>query len=314
MTRVCAHRALVGMVGVLVAGVVLARGTASQPEPTAPTIDSLVGSFQGERVFTRPSADAVIGFQVTTEVMAVEVTGGQVVRTGDLLIQGDDREEQALLLAQRGRADTDLPVRRAREQAELAKVEYENQQLALERGGGSEQEARRAEVAMRIADLDVEQAALNAQQETIQVKRFETRVARYALRAPFDGRVDQVTVDVGDTVGAGDPVVRVVSIDPLKIDVHTPVTVSLTMGLKEGDSAWALLDVPGAPAVVRGRIIEVSPVADFASKKQRITIEIPNPKAWPAGLGAWVRFTKPPASFEPMMVTPSEARAAEGSP
>lgn len=308
MPNTPARRVLIGTMLVMTAGVLIASASTRSLVPVdgsiqpATDIASLIAAFEGERVFTRPSRDAIIGFQVTTEVMAVAVKGGQEVKLGDLLVQGDDREEQSLLLAQTMRAQTDLPIRRAQEQAELAKVEFENQKIAQERGGGSEQELRRSEVAMRIAQLDVEQASMNAQQEKIQVTRFETRVARYALTAPFDGVVDQATVDVGDTVGAGDPVVRVVSIDPLKIDVHTPVTLSLTMGLVEGGEAWALVDMPGAPAVVKGIITEVSPVADFASKKQRITIEIPNPRHWPAGLGAWVRFTAPGEAFEGLLI------------
>lgn len=278
------------------AGVGLAGDGAGSGQPE--TGEELGRRFGGDRFFTIPSKDAEIGFQISTQVTAVLVKGGQEVLHGAMLVRGDDAEEVALIEIQRQRSETDLPVRRAKEQAELAKVEYDLQVQAQQAGGATETEVNRARVNLRIAELDVEQAEENGMQERLQLGRLEARLTRFRLTAPFDGRVDSVVVVEGDTVGEGQPVVRVVQIDPLYIDVHAPVAETMTKGLREGDKAWALVDVPEGARVLEGKIIEVSPVAQFASRKRRVRVEVSNPEGWPPGLAAWVRFEDPGAAWE----------------
>ncbi|MCB9844674.1 MAG: HlyD family efflux transporter periplasmic adaptor subunit [Phycisphaeraceae bacterium] len=282
-------------------------GLSGQPERRAREFADLEREFAGERAFTMPSEDASIGFQVSTQVKQVLVVGGQAVKKDDPLVLGDDAEERALLKAQEERTKTDLPVQRQKEEHELAKVELSRVKEAKENGAATEQEVQRAEVTARIAAIEVETAEWTQAQELISLERFRSRVERYTLRAPFDGRVQLVAVDEGDSVRESDPVIKVVNTDVLHIDVPTPVSVSLTLGIKVNDPAWVLLDVPGAPEVVLGHVVEVDPVADFAARKQRIRVEIGNPRSHPAGLAAFVRFTEPPVSFEPYRVSEGEA-------
>lgn len=295
--------------GVAAAGCLLAMGLsvqvagrdAGQPawslDSSSDPMELLVPRFGGERSFTRPSKDATIGFQVPTSVKEVAVVGGQRVQAGDLLVRGDDAEERVLMRLQEDRAATDLPVLRATEQHELAKIEHELTQESFSRGSANEQEVRRAAVSERIAEIDLERERWNHEQEVIQLDRVRERVARYSLRAPFDGQIDVVQVDMGDTIRETEPVVRVVRIDPLHIDVHVPFLATLSLDLDAGDRAWILLDVPGRPQLLEGRVVEVSPVGDFASRKQRVRVEAANPEALPTGLPAYVRFTPPTEEF-----------------
>jgi len=148
-------RPVLAIAWICVGGLVALAG--SQPD-AALDIDSLATEFGGESTFTRPGEDAVIAFQVPTQVLDVAVQGGQIVKKGDLLIRGDDREERVLLEAQRFRAETDIPMRRAQAQHELAKVELSRLREAASAGGANEQEIKRAEVSEQIAAIDVEQA------------------------------------------------------------------------------------------------------------------------------------------------------------
>ncbi len=280
----------IGLLAVCVG--VVAAGLEDRAQPD---ISSLASEFGGEAVFTKPGKDATIGFQLSTQVKEVAVQGGQRVKMGDLLVRGDDAEERALLRIQEARASSDIPLRRAREQWELAKVELARLREAAASGAANEQEIRRAEVSATIAGIDVEQAEWNGAQEQLQLERVRERVERYSLRAPFDGLVESVVVDPGDTVREVDPVVRVVSIDPLLIDVNAPI--AQAMELEVGDRAWALIGVPGEPVVMEGRVSEISPVAEFAARTRRVRVELSNPDALPAGLPAWVRFSEPGARF-----------------
>lgn len=288
---------VLGLFWVVAVGVgALASPQVGRNQPNLTTdLESLARDFGGEAVYTKPGQDATIGFQLSTQVREISVQGGQRVRAGDLLVRGDDAEERALMRAQEVRAKSDIPMRRAIEQHELAKVELERLKEAAASGAANEQEIRRAEVTAIIAGIDVEQARWNGEQEALSLERFKERVERYSLRAPFDGLVESIAVDVGDTLREGDPVARVVSIDPLIIDVNTPIAMAIE--LEVGGPAWVLVGVPGAPVVKRGEISEISPVAEFASRTRRVRVEMGNPDLLPAGLAAWVRFSQPDPRF-----------------
>ncbi|MEO0716236.1 MAG: hypothetical protein AAFY58_04515, partial [Planctomycetota bacterium] len=159
------------------AAMLVAPTAASQAEPadTVRTAAQVARDFGGHKAVTRPSKDAIMGFSLPTRVIAVPVVGGQVVREGDLLLRGDDVEDLALLEAQRIRAREDLPVQRAVEQAELAKVEFAKAEQAFAADGINEIELDRARLAASTAAIDVRIAKNNFEQEQAAVERFEAR-------------------------------------------------------------------------------------------------------------------------------------------
>ncbi len=304
-----ARTKLVAACGVVGTVVLAALANIPQPDPTR-DIESLAQEFGGESTFTRPGQDAEISFRIATQVMLVGVTLGDVVPEGTLLIQGDVGLEQAALDVQKARTETDIPLRRAREQHALAKVELDRIRTAEAQGGVGEQELNRARVSEAIAAIDVEQAEWNGALEILRLRQLEENVRRLSLRAPFDCHVVAVEVDVGDTMREGEPVVRVVSIDPLNIDVDAPLAQALQLSV--GDPAWALIGVPGDPKVMKGRVTAVSPVAEFAARSLRIRIEIDNAQGLPAGLPAWVRFSEPSAQFQDMIVSAGTDQSVGG--
>ena len=257
------------------------------------TIERFASRFGGEHSFTKPGQDAEIGFQVPTAVREVAVRGDQWVDKGDLLIRGDDAEDLAMVEIQRVRAEVDLPVKRADEQLANARTELEEMRNAFNQGAATSQQLNRAQVAVNIAELDVLLAKENQKQELLQLNRAKARADRLRLVAPFSGYVASIMVDVGDVIRETTPVIRVVQLDPLRIDVHTPVTLIEELSISRGDSAWVLIGRPGQPMVIEGKVSEVSRAADFASRKQRVRIDVPNPEHMQSGLAAWVRFSPP---------------------
>jgi membrane fusion protein (multidrug efflux system) len=147
------------------------------------------------------------------------------------------------------------------------------------------------------------------EQAKVTLDRFKSRLDRLRLYAPFDGIIETVTVDVGQSVGEEDPVLRVVNTDSLRMDVAANTDETLRLGLKPGDAAWVLIDVPGEHRVYVGEITEVSPVAYYATRQRRVRVEMPNPDGWPAGLPAWVRFTEPTGEWAEKTVTLAEPAA-----
>ncbi len=257
-----------------------------------------IDAFDGHRAVTRPSRDAAMGFSLPTSINEVAVTGGQRVKQGDLLIRGDDAEDLAEARFQEARASTRLPVERSQADVDLAKLEFDRAQEAFGKEGLSPAEFQRAESRYRTSLIDLKLAELNQTLAALQVDRAFARVEKYRLTAPFDGVIDVVTVDVGQTVQQGDPVIRVVNVDELWIDVPVPTQESLGLDPSGGQPAWVLMPVLGEPRVLEGKVIEVAPTADAGAGARRVRVEVANPEQLPPGLNCWVRFAEPTEAWQ----------------
>jgi membrane fusion protein, multidrug efflux system len=235
-----------------------------------------------------------MSFTFPIEVAEIAAKGGQKVKKGDLLIRGRDEEYIAQRDLQRTQAESDLEIQKAQAALDQANVEFEGwRQLKERKQAGSDLEFERARTLLEARTVDLAIARLQKEQAGIQLRIREAQLDRVWLKAPFDGVVDIVTVEVGEVKRETEPVVRVVATDPLWIDAYMPTDQTMTLGSKAGDPAWAVLEVPGRPAVYVGKVIEVGAAADFGSATRRIRIELPNAGEWPAGVGAWVRLTPP---------------------
>lgn len=258
----------------------------------------------GERAVVKASQDAVMGFTLSTSIREVLVSGGQEVKAGELLIRGDDIEDLAEARFQRARADTELPVDRSRAQLELAELEYARQQDAFDKGAANQLELDRSRVARDTAKIDLELSVLNQVLSDLQATRAEARVDKLNLRAPFDGVVDIINVDVGQSVRDGEPVVRVLSVDPLWIDVPAPTALTISEGLRPGSPAWVLLQEDTAERVYEAQVLQVSPTADAASGTRRVRVQMANKIGLVPGVNCWVRFSEPTGEWGGKLVDP----------
>ncbi len=284
-----------------------------RPRAVARLDSSVISEFQGTKAATRPSRDAIMGFSLPTHIREILVRGGAEVKAGDILIKGDDLEDLAVLKLQEAKAQYDWPVQRAGKTAELAKLEFEKTEKLRREGAANQLELDRARLSSEAADLDYKSAQVNQTQEVIQVERLQARVDKFHLKAPFDGVVDNVLVDLGHSVNENDKVVRVVNVDPLWMDVPAPTDDPSTLALKEGDKAWVLLDMATGARISEGKVIEVSPTTDLASRSRRIRVELPNPKGDRrvlAGEPAWVRFSPPSAEVAAKVIAADATRRA----
>lgn len=297
------------------AGVKAEPKSEGKPEPAAAVPEAVLvppritpelqSEFAGVMAVTAPSRRAEMGFLQPSKVAEVLVHGGAEVAKGQLIVRGDDAEEVQLVKLQKLHAESDLPVQKAKAQMDLAKVEYERLVDIRAKDASSTQEVERARLTFDSSRMDFLLSQRQQTEEVLQLARLQARVERLHIEAPFDGIVDMVSVDVGQSVSESDKIVRVVNIDTLWIDVGASTQDAKTMTLQPGDPAWVMLDVAGQPRLRLGRVIEVSPTADLGSRTRRVRVEVPNPKGVErviAGEAAWVRFTEPSSDVTARMI------------
>jgi multidrug efflux system membrane fusion protein len=287
----------------------------AQPDPARALTRAVTDSFGGEKSVTRPSRDSTLSYTFPVEIAEVVAHGGTKVKKGDLLIKGRDEEYRYQRDLQKLQAESDLDIQKAQAGVDQAKVEYDAQLKIKEKNTAAAPiELERARTTLIARQVDLEIAKRDHLQQNMQLGYRQSQLDRLFLAAPFDGRVDTVSVEVGEVKRETEPVIRVVATDKLWIDVNTPIAQTLNLALKPGERAWVLMDVPGEPRVHVGRIIEVAADANFEAGLRRVRVELDNPADWPSGLTSWVRFTAPTGDWAAKVVERESAAAVPAAP
>jgi multidrug efflux system membrane fusion protein len=134
------------------------------------------------------------------------------------------------------------------------------------------------DAAVRLQERDLRSAsqvaqALAALKGTEQVIRsMELDIENTRITAPFDGVLQERAVEIGDFLGIGDPVARVIDLDPLVVEGQ--VTEFQVDKVKIGEVGQARL---GNGRVVEGIIRYVAGEADPVSRTFMVELEIANP-------------------------------------
>jgi multidrug efflux system membrane fusion protein len=187
----------------------------------------------------------VVKAETFGRIEAVGADKGDHVAAGDLVVQ---------------LAPEDRPARLSEAQALLAQraLEYEAASRLSKKGFRAE-----THVAANKAQLESAQAS---------VRRAETELANTTIEAPIDGLVGERLVEVGDYVEIGNPVMKIMDMDPIlaigQISERSLARVTI------GSMANVRL-VTGQSA--EGVISFVASEADPATRTFRIDVEIPNP-------------------------------------
>ena len=212
--------------------------------------------FSGD---VRPRYESRLGFRVGGKISARAVDVGSVVKRGQVLMQLDPQDLRL------GQAQAQANLRAAQTNADLARSELKRYQDL------------RAQNFVSQAVLDQKVAAARSSQSTFEAARAALREQAnqtgYArLTSDTDGVVTGIDAEVGQVVQAGTPVVRVARTDEKEVVIGVPE-----------DQVAALRDVgevkvrlwADPDTAIPGRIREVSPVADAATRTYTVKVAIP---------------------------------------
>jgi len=175
----------------------------------------------------RPRMESDLIPQVSGPVVTVspQLVSGGFFAQGDVLLEVDDRDYQAAL--ERARA----ALVRARSEHDRAAKDLERRSGLSDRGVASASQmddARNAEQVMAAALREARSA----------VETAERDLERTRVRAPFDGRVREKSVGVGQFVTRGSPVAKLYATDYVEVRLPIP------------DRQLAFIEVPLAGAAV----------------------------------------------------------------
>lgn len=213
--------------------------------------------FSGE---VRSRIESRLGFRVPGKIIARQVEPGSVVKRGQVLMQLDPQD---LRLSQ---AQARAGLSSAETTRDLAKADLQRFQELRAKNFVSQAVLDEKLSRFRAAQANVESAQAGY--------RGQSNQAGYAtLVADIDGVVTAVEAEVGQVVQAGTPVVRLAKTSEKEIVIGLPEDKVDALRKVENVTVrmWAN---PGVS--MRGKVREVSPVADPATRTYPARVSIPD--------------------------------------
>ncbi len=226
------------------------------------------------------SVTAVQGVELRAElagiVREIAFTSGGTAAKGQLLVRLDTSTEEAQLRA-------------ASAQAELARLNLVRARDLHAQGVISQ------------SDIDVAEAA--SSQTVGQADSIRATIAKKTIRAPFAGRLGIRSVNLGQFVHDGDPIVSLHSLDPVYVDFSIPeqqlAQVRRAMALRVTTDA-----TPGR--VFTGKVTALNPEVDASTRNIKVQATVVNGDGQlRPGMFARVQLVLPEA--RPLLVIPSTA-------
>ncbi len=235
--------------------------------------------------------EAELATQEAGLLTRVLVTEGQRVRRGEVLATVDSRQAELieaaakieLALAQ-AEAENDVAIRFAEKAREVAEAELARSQDSIAQFPKSISQSQLDVESLTVQKLmlEIEQAqherALNKLR--VAAKETELRAARLdaqrrQIESPIDGTVVEVRASVGEWVEPGESLVRVVSIDRVKVEGFVTASDAATLAI----GGKASLQVPNSQLSFTGKLAFVSPEIDPINNQVRVWAEVENLKS-----------------------------------
>lgn len=221
-----------------------------QQQPAVPVASTVVE----EGVWT-PGIEAIgtvyaargidLAVEATGVVRAVDIEANDLVEEGDLLVQIDDRAEQADLAA-------------ARTQVTLNEQALERAETLRSRGVG--------------AATSVDEARAAAESARAEVQRLQSTLRLKALEAPFTGTIGIPQIEVGEYVSTGTTVASLQDLDTLRVDFTVPEQGRRSLS----DGQEVRLGHDRDDLAYSGRITAIEPRIDPQTRLVRVRAEVDN--------------------------------------
>ena len=190
-------------------------------------------------------------------VIAPEITG-RVTRLG---FKEGERVKEGQVLVELDSVILENELKQTQADFDLAKDTFERARQLAQRGTGTQ--------------VALDQAAAQLASGEARVALARARLEKATITAPFDGVVGLRSVGVGDYVAAGQNLITLTDIDPIKVDFRVPETF-LTQ-VKDGQAIQVHVDaIPGRDFA--GKIYAIDPVVDVNGRAIRLRALVPNPE------------------------------------
>jgi RND family efflux transporter MFP subunit len=268
----------------------------------------------------RARTAAVLSSKVMGYIRQVRVNPGDRVSAGQTLIVLDSRDLDAALrqakAAHEEAASTSLEVQNtiqgAKANLDLAEVTYKRMSDLFDKKSVSNQEYDEANAKLKVAQASYQvslskqkQLASKIQQADEAVQSAEILRGYSEIKAPFAGIITDKRAEEGALAAPGTPLLTIEQAGALRLEAA--VDEELLGSARLGQSVEVKLEATGG--AVQGRVSEIVPSVDPASRTFTVKIDLPGTPTLRSGMFARARF---PSRSKRALVVPAEAIADQG--
>lgn len=235
--------------------------------------------------------DVEVPAQESGLLVSVGVTEGDLVKKEEVVAQIDDRDAKLKRYAAQmerdaalAKASDDIEVRFSEASLDVAAAELASSETINAKTPGLvpateirklKLTKRRAELQIDKSKLDQSVAEMTAKVHDAAVKAADETIARRRILAPMDGEVIARLKEAGEWVNAGEPVLRVIRMDRLKVEGLLPAADHNPDELIERPVLIEVELAHGRKAQFEGIVTYVSPLVT-AGNKYRVRAEVVN--------------------------------------
>lgn len=207
-----------------------------------------------------PSVSTQLSSQAGGKVETVNARPGEAVSEGDVLVQVDTE-------------NLSLQLRQIRSTAEATRTNLAQSESQLERTEELSQRGIASSSALEQARAGVVALRANLAALESQVAAAEIALNNATVRAPFDGIVASRSVEPGQIIGAGSPLMTIVNLDVMEMQGNAVIGTGPLIAA--GQSVGVVVDGL-SERVFEGTVDRINPVASSGTRTIPVYIRIEN--------------------------------------
>lgn len=250
---------------------------------TVPDMVEAVGTI-------RAAETSQLAAQMMGNIVEVRVREGDRVLRGQVLAVIDDAQPRAAL-DRATAADLAAQQEIAASQSDftLADSTFKRYQTLYEKKSVSPQEFDEVKARYQAAQARREMAGAEQAQAKAALQQARTSLAYTHIVAPFDGLVTEKKADVGTLASPGTPIFTIEDLRRYRLEAM--VNETDLHYVHQGQQLSVSVDALG-DRQLKGKVVEIVPAADAASRSFLVKVEMPSDPALRSGLFGRVQFAR----------------------
>lgn len=241
------------------------------PVPTAAARLQDIGEVASWPGTVSSRTETQLAPKLAARIEQIKVRAGDRVSRGDILVTLDDRSLKARLEQARS------SLHAAQAEATRYRADAQRTEALFRKEAATRQSLDAAMAATRAGDARVREAESG-------IREIETLFSETALRAPFDGVVQQRHRDPGDTALPGTPILTILESSRLRVEV--PVAERCAATLRVGQPVGLVERATARRLTVE--ISEIAPGADPQTHTVLVKANLPPGSSLKPGAFVWV--------------------------
>ncbi len=218
-------------------------------------------NMETTRVVFFPYREAILSSRIDGVVQENKLIIGQKFKRGDLLVTLDPTQYQIEIERVNAMMSEQIILRDFAKEAQVIQEDLYKQSMT-------------SELEIKKAKLDVNTAEARIKATQVNLKDAQTQLTYCQIRAPFDGRIEEISTRSFETLKAGQPLMKIIDDNQLKATMFVPV--SMLDKMKLGTEITVTCTDINPAQTLKGVVYEIATHADHRSNTIEIRVLVPN--------------------------------------